>query len=264
MIDEPFSRGNSPIHTLDARFRLLSCFLLSLAAALAPSPSSPILVWCFGAGGVLAARLPLGLVCRRLLAVNAFVAFLWLVLPWTTPGRPAFSFWGLTATCEGLTLATLITLKTNAILTCMLAFLATIPAPDLGTAMAALGLPEKFAFLFLFTYRYLHVIHAEYGRLATAARLRGFVAATTAHTYRTYAALVAMVLVKSFDRSRRVYEAMVLRGFSGRFRSLARFGARRADVVFLCVSLLVVLAAGALDILPPERTWLSRFCVFPA
>lgn len=259
MIDEPFSRGESAIHALDARFRLLACLALSLAAALAPTYASPGLVLLFGAGCLVAARLPWGLVGRRIVAVNAFVAFLWLVLPWTTPGLPVLSFHGLALTREGLALAGLITLKTNAIVLCVLALLATIPAPALGAAMAALGLPEKFAFLFLFTYRYLHVIHEEYGRLATAARLRGFVPATTAHAYRTYAALVAMVLVKSFDRSRRVYEAMVLRGFSGRFRSLTHFAARRDDVAFLCCSLAVALAAGALDILPLERTWLSRF-----
>ena len=70
--------------------------------------------------------------------------------------------------------------------------MATIPAPALGRALASLRVPDKFSFLFLFTYRYLHVIAEEYGRLSTAARLRGFAPATNRHTYRTYAALVAM------------------------------------------------------------------------
>ncbi|WP_428569201.1 MAG: cobalt ECF transporter T component CbiQ [Solidesulfovibrio sp. DCME] len=250
MIDEPFSRGESPIHALDARFRLIACLALSLAAALARSTQPALVVLAVGLACVVAARLPWRLVCGRFVAVNAFVAFLWLVLPWSTPGEPLYVFHGLAVTREGIDLAARITLKTNAILACVLSLLATIPAPDLGAAMAGLGLPDKFTFLFLFTYRYLHVIHEEYGRMATAARLRGFVPATSLHAYRTYAALVAMVLVHSYDRSRRVYEAMVLRGFSGRFRSLARFAPGRADVTFLCCSLAVAALAGALDVLP--------------
>ncbi len=80
------------------------------------------------------------------------------------------------------------------------------------------------------------MIAEEYGRLATAAKLRGFVPATNWHTYRSKAALVAMVLVKSFDRSQRVYQAMVLRGFTGTFPSLDGLSACRRDAVFgMCV-----------------------------
>lgn len=248
MIDEPLSLGTTWIHGLDARFRLVACLALSLVAAVAVTPRAPLVV--LGAGFVLTglSRPPLGVALRRLVAVNAFAAFLWLVLPFTTPGASAGTVFGLTATRPGIALALVITLKTNAIFFCILALLATIQAPALGRAMAALGVPDKFAFLFLFTYRYLHVINEEYGRLATAARLRGFGPATTLHTYRTYAALVAMVLVRAFDRSRRVYQAMVLRGFTGRFPSLETFAARRGDVLFLVCCLSVAALAGGLDV----------------
>ena len=109
--------------------------------------------------------------------------------------------------------------------------------------MTHLGVPDKFCFLFLFTYRYLYVIAEEYERLATAARLRGFVAATDMRTYRTYAALVAMVLVKSYDRSQRVYQAMLLRGFAGRFPGLGHDRAGRRDAVFLMLVLGLAVAA---------------------
>ena len=183
----------------------------------------------------------------RLAAVNAFVAFLWLVLPVTAPGAAWHTVWGIPVTHQGVALAGLITLKTNAIFLCILSLVATTPAPSLAKAMTALRVPDKFAFLFLFTYRYLHVIAEEYGRLATAARLRGFVPATDRRTYRAYAALVAMVLVRSFDRSQRVYQAMVLRGFTGTFPSLSRLSAGRRDRVFGVFVLLALGLAVALE-----------------
>jgi len=247
MIDEPLARGGSLLHALDPRHKLVACLALSLAAALAATPAAPLLVLIVGLLLTVAARPDLAVVGRRFGAVNAFIVFLWLVLPFTSPGTPVWHVLGLGVTREGVGLAFLITLKSNAIFFCIVPLVATIPAPALGRAMTALRVPAKFSFLFLFTYRYLHVISEEYARLATAARLRGFVPATDGRTYRTYAALVAMVLVRSYDRSQRVYQAMLLRGFTGVFPSLDRFAAGRADAVFLALVLVVAVLAGCLD-----------------
>jgi len=247
MIDEPLAWGTSSIHSLDPRFKLVACLALSVVAALAATPAAAGLVLVCGLFLTIAARPSWRVVWGRFVAVNAFVLFLWFVLPFTAPGEAGWRLFGFTATREGVALASVITVKTNAIFFCIVSLVATIPVPALGRAMTALHVPAKFSFLFLFTYRYLHVIAEEYARLATAARLRGFVPATDARTYRTYAALVAMVLVCSFDRSQRVYQAMLLRGFHGTFPSLDRFAARRGDVVFLSLCLVVSAAAGTLD-----------------
>ncbi|EHJ46639.1 cobalt ABC transporter, inner membrane subunit CbiQ [Solidesulfovibrio carbinoliphilus subsp. oakridgensis] len=250
MIDEPLTQGASRIHALDPRHRLVACLGLSLAAVLAVTPAAPLVVLAVGLVLTAAARPPAVVVWKRFCAVNFFVAFLWVILPLTTPGAPAWTLpgpGGLALTREGVHLATLITLKTNAVFFCLVPLLATIPVPALGRAMTALGVPAKFSFLFLFTYRYLHVIAEEYARLATAARLRGFVPATDGRTYRTYAALVAMVLVRSYDRSQRVYQSMLLRGFAGVFPSLDRFKSGRGDAIFLALALAVAAGAGSLD-----------------
>jgi cobalt/nickel transport system permease protein len=66
-----------------------------------------------------------------------------------------------------------------------------------------------------------------------AMRARGFKPRTDTHTYRTFAWLVGMLLVKSWDRAERVHGAMLCRGFRGRFYTLAAFTARPADYLFL-------------------------------
>jgi len=247
MIDEPLARGKTVVHALDPRGKLLACLALSLVAAVASSPAAPLVILAVGLVLTLFSRPPWRILVVRLGTVNAFVFFLWLVLPVTAPGLPWHWFWGVPITREGVALAGLITLKTNAIFLCILSLVATTPAPALARSMRVLRIPDKFSFLFLFTYRYLHVIAEEYGRLVTAARLRGFVPATNRRTYRCYAALVAMVLVKSFDRSQRVYQAMLLRGFTGTFPSLTRFSPGPGDVVFGLAILAVLGGALGLD-----------------
>jgi cobalt/nickel transport system permease protein len=252
MIREPLSGLASPIHDLDPRARLAACVGLSLVASLATTPATPLLILGFGLIATLLARPPWGYVLRQTLAVNAFVAFLWLVLPLSVPGdgpRPLIDLApGLTFSQAGIDLAVLITLKANAVFLCVLALLATIPVTALGQAMTALGVPAKLAFLFIFTYRYLHVISEEYARMMDVAALRGFAPATDRRTYRTYGALVAMVLVRAYDRSQRVYQAMVLRGFQGTFPSLQRFNFRKADGLFLVLATAAAVLAMSMQI----------------
>lgn len=248
MIQEPLAGIASPIHALDPRARLAACLALSLTAALARWPAAPVLILVFGLLCTGLARPPWRHVLRQAMAVNSFVALLWLLLPLTAPGPELATPLGLPVSQKGLEMAAVITLKANAVFFCVLALLATIPVTALGQAMTALGIPAKLAFLFVFTYRYVHVLADEYARMRQVAALRGFVPATDRRTYRTFGALVAMVLVRGHDRAQRVYQAMLLRGFHGSFPSLHRFRFRTEDGVFLLVAAMVTGAAAVLDL----------------
>ena len=60
------------------------------------------------------------------------------------------------------------------------------------------------------------------------------------HTYRTYAYLVGMLLVKSHDRAERVRSAMLCRGFKGRFYELSEFSFQFSDLIIMFLMLLAV------------------------
>lgn len=181
---------------------------------------------------------------RRILAVNAFVLFLWLTVPWSVPGESVFALGPLDVTREGIWLSLVVSLKCEAIVLAFLALLGRVSLPDLGYALNALRFPNRLTLLLLFTWRYVHVLESEWQTLLTAARLRGFVPQTSLRTYKTYANLLGMLLVRALDRSRRVWEAMSLRGFDGQLRTLASHRARPLD--WTCLALLVLLAAGLL------------------
>ena len=65
--------------------------------------------------------------------------------------------------------------------------------------------------------RYISVLEDEYVRIRRAMKARAFVARSNVHTWRTFGWLVGMLLVRSFERSRRVSNAMRCRGFNGSF-----------------------------------------------
>ena len=82
------------------------------------------------------------------------------------------------------------------------------------------------------SYRYLFLIEQEYQRLIRAARIRGFRPGTNLHTYKTYASIVGMLLVRSTLRADRVYQAMLCRGFRRKFYCLHEFKSGRQEWLF--------------------------------
>lgn len=239
MIDEPFASGTSLVHRLDPRVKIVAATACALVVGPATGPGAlgaACAALAAGAGLCAWARLPLRPLLKRLGSINLFAAFLWLFLPFTTPGTEVFRAGPLSATGAGIAAALLITLKTNAVMLWFVALIATSDAAALGQALGRLRVHPKLVFLFLFTYRFIHVLGAELERLTCAARLRGFAPANSAHTYRTLASLVAMVLIGAMRRAEMSRQAMLLRGFHGQFATLRAFRAGPQSRAFLAAT----------------------------
>jgi cobalt/nickel transport system permease protein len=124
---------------------------------------------------------------------------------------------------------------------------ATMTVFTMGRAMRHLYMPSKIVHLFLFTYRYIHAVHREFRRLTDAMQIRGFNPGTNTHTYRSYAYLIGMLLVKSHDRAERVRAAMLCRGYRGKFYDLSDFSLKPVDIVVLIIMLSVITMIGLLQ-----------------
>lgn len=196
--------------------------------------NTPLSLACLAFSLVLVAvgRQPLLPLLKRLVVANFFIAFLWLTVPLTMPGESLATLGPLSVSREGLALALSVTIKCNAVLLCFLVLVADLSLPLIGCSLERLRVPPKLVFLFLFTCRYIHVIGEEWRKLQTAAQLRGFVPRTSLHTYRTMGNMIGLTVINSIDRSRNIYEAMLLRGFTGEFRTVTEFKATRGDVAF--------------------------------
>lgn len=195
-----------------------------------------------------AVRPPLALLLRRLAVANFFILFLWATLPLTVPGEPLASFGPLSVSREGIILALAVSIKCNAILLCFLVLIADLSPPLIGYSLERLRVPAKLVFLFLFTCRYIHVIGEEWQKLQTAARLRGFTPRTSPHTYTTIGNMLGLTVINSIDRSKRIYEAMLLRGFTGTLHTVTELRPARGDFFFTALFFSVLACLLAADI----------------
>jgi cobalt/nickel transport system permease protein len=78
---------------------------------------------------------------------------------------------------------------------------------------------------------------------------RGFRKQTDIETLRTIGNFLGMLLVRSFERTQRVYDAMLARGYDGTLPGVVGFHARRSDWLkgaFWLAAGLAVLAADRL------------------
>ena len=195
------------------------------------------------------ARLPFGPTVKRVAMMDSFIIFMLVMLPFTMPGTAMFHLFGFAASYEGLMKAFDILLKANAIVLTTLSLLGTLEAVTLGHALARLKVPPALVHLLLFTVRYIEVLHMEYRKLRTAMQCRCFRPSNRWHTYRSVGYLVGMLLIRSFERSERILNAMKCRGFNGEFHLLDSIAFRRQDMAFASAASLVMLTLLAFEVL---------------
>ncbi len=241
MIEETFAVGDSLLHRLDPRLKVLFALLFSFFIAL----SNNLLV--LGAGLVCSVfltvlgRLPVIVVLKRLSIINIFNLLLWLLLPITSEGEVFYAIGKIGLTWSGILMALSITLKSNTILLAFIALIATDHLVNVAHALETLRVPDKLIYLLMLSYRYVFVLEQEYHRLVNAAKMRCFYPETNLHTYKTYAYMLGMLLIRASARAERVYQAMLCRGFHGKFYCLCEFRYTRLDRQAAIVMALVLL-----------------------
>lgn len=244
MITEPFTAGNSVIHSVDPRLKIVFAVMLSCVVAVANSLSTLGAGLATGLMMIVMARLDGRAVLKRLAVVFGFVALIWVVLPVTYPGPVILALGPIKVSQPGVALCLKITLKSIAILSILIALVATTTLSTIGSALHRLGVPDKLVCLLVMTYRYIFVIENEYQRLMRAARIRGFHPGTNIHSYKTFAYLTGMIFIRASARAENVYRAMLCRGFNGQFHTLgpmAPYTQNRAFTVLTTAALIVIL-----------------------
>lgn len=234
--------GSSPLYALDPRTRLLGVVAFSLVVAVLQTAEALLFSLGLSLAFVALSRIPFRVLVSRMFVFNLFVALLWLLVPWGIPGEKVLAIGPVIVSREGIAYMVALTLRSNAIMLALIAFMASTGITAMTHAMSALRVPDKVTCLFFLTYRYIGDIYSEYTRLVNAMRVRCFRPASNLHTYRSYAYLVGMLLVNSFERAQRVRSAMLCRGFNGRFPRVGEDRFSRLDI--LCLGMLCLILTG--------------------
>jgi cobalt/nickel transport system permease protein len=242
---------DSPLRQLDARWKLAALTLAALATALLRTVPATALAL---AGALFLAwlgRLPLRWYLGRLGPVALVLALFAVPLPFLLHGSGPEWQWGpFSVSRHGAAVALVLSTKAVAVVTLALVLLASAPLDATLKAAHSLHVPGLLVQLGLLSYRYLFLLADELGRLRVALRVRGYRNRPTWHSYRTVGHVAGTLLVRGYERAERVGQAMRCRGFDGRFRSLATFRTRAADVLAFALIVAATLGVCWLDGLP--------------
>jgi cobalt/nickel transport system permease protein len=103
-----------------------------------------------------------------------------------------------------------------------------------------MGLPNSLAQIFLFAYRYVFLLSEELQTMSRSMESKGFVKRSDLRTARIYSRSLAMMLIRSYERSEDIFLAMLSRGYMGKVPSGSGSKISGNDIVKSC---LVVAAA---------------------
>lgn len=215
-------RNLSPLHLLEPRTKVIALVgFIGLATGL--KAFSLLAAGIFFLGLLITLS---GLSWRRLAGrfiwVAGWAVGLILLLPLTTPGEPwrqlALGPWGFTFSREGGERALLLVLRLiNALLAGSL-LVGTTPFDELMLALRGLRLPPVLVQLIELTVRYFWVVGEELRRMYWARKARCLKEGKSlAATYTFYALgqLIGALFLRSWQRSERIYQAMLARGYHG-------------------------------------------------
>ena len=249
--------GTSLFHAWTPAVKIGSLFILSflIVALHALFWAAASLIVAFLA--VSLARIPWQRSLRRLAAMSGLCVLFFVLLPLTSPPRPGDTLLvlplleGLPLRLAGAVLALTITCKAAAVALLMEPMFATAELARTLQGFASLGLPASLTQMILLCHRYLFVFQQEFTRMQRAMRVRGFVPGTNLATLRTTGNALGMLFIRSFERTERVHEAMLSRGYQGAFPATSREKITTGDLAKAAISIMIGVLLLVLDRLYP-------------
>lgn len=229
---DPYHPGDSVIHRLDPRVKLVLAVAFILTTSLMPFGAwgAYMLLLALALSVELLSELGIRYVLRRALLAIPFVLAA-VPLIFTVPGTPLVTFpflsWQVTITAQGVERLLSIAFKSWVSVQIAIVLAATTSFPDLLVALRALHIPKLLVAVFGLMWRYMFVLADEALRLLRARAARSGSSAEAGHKSggsiawraRVTGGMAGNLFVRSIERGDRIYAAMAARGYDGDVRS---------------------------------------------
>ncbi len=235
--------ANSPVHRLDPRVKVLAVVAFIVSNVLLPDGAWMAfgLAWLCIVGAGQLARIGYGYTFKRsfvalpfaLAAVSAIFA-----LPGNPVGTLHIGSWELMATDAGVLRFVSVVVRSWLSVQAAILLTATTQFPDLMHALRHLRLPGPLVAIVSFMYRYLSVLTDETSRLLRAresrsARLENAPGLKSGGSIvwraRVAGNMAGQLFLRSYERSDRIYNAMLARGYQGHFYTLNPHSMKASD-----------------------------------
>lgn len=244
----------SPIRRLDARIKFIGALAFVLAVTATPNGEwrAFAALFCLLLGLTLAAQILLVTLFRRSAIALPFLLIVLVSTLFTRSGKVLFSLsvlrWTLPITGGGIEMFVSVALKSWLSVLVVGLLLHTTPFTDLVSGIQRLGLPPVLINIVSFMYRYLFVLLDEAERLERARASRsadpqGDSGRAIVWRAKVLGGMIGSLFIRSYERSERIYQAMLSRNFGGEIRSLkgSTLGYRDLLLMAVFLSVLVVL-----------------------
>ena len=250
---DQYSEGNSLIHRLDPRTKLITTLAFILVVVLTPASQWPAfaLYFVMVATLIIISRVPILYVLKRSLVIIPFVVLIAIFIPFFKGGEVAGSyniwFWEVTVTHSGIQVFLNILAKAWLSILSLILLTATTRFSHLLKGMEQLRLPRIMVMILSFMYRYIFVLVDEVMRMKQARDSRNL-GGGRLRQIRTVGNMIGTLFIRSYERGERVYAAMMARGFDGQTRTLEKPGFGQRDLLFALALVLVLASAIVLNL----------------
>ncbi|MDF2588836.1 MAG: cbiQ2 [Anaerocolumna sp.] len=238
---EELAQLNSPIHRLQPSVKLIfTVIYLVMIISYPPGSISGLLPFLFFQVVVMTlGDIPIKPILSRLLFALPFPLFTGISN--VILSREIVFYIGDFGITDGVISLTSILLKTILTVTAVLLLIATTNLYDLIYTLIQLKIPSVIAIQLMMTYRYISVLLNEISVMYHAYRLRA--PKEKGIKLKDMGPFLGQLIIRSFDRSERIYQAMKCRGFDGTVAYSRRSNVKKVDILFLIimVSILVML-----------------------
>jgi len=226
-----YHHANSALHRLDPRVKVVVTVAFILSNALLPDGAwiAFALSWLLLIPANILSKLGLAYTLRRSFIALPF-ALVAITVLFSIPGKPiaAFHFlmWDFTVTDAGLLRFVSILIRSWLSVQMAILLVAVTRFPDLIHAFEHLRVPAIITTIIAFLYRYLFVLADEVLRLMRARESRSAAAAGSRSggnvmwRARVAGNMAGQLFLRSYERSDRIYNAMLARGYAGQLRTL--------------------------------------------
>jgi len=178
-------------------FGLISVILYSFGLSFVESPSLSMLIAPVYL--MIIKKDALFLTLKKMLFLNIFIVIM-----------------GLSAVInQDYEYAFLIILRANALILFTLLVFHEKTLFDIASALQVLKVPNKLVTLFFFVGKFVIIIKNEYEVTKKVMKVRNFRAKSSFFSYKIYANVIGMMIVKCFDRAEKLKYSMILRNFKG-------------------------------------------------
>lgn len=248
-----YHHGHSPLHSLDPRVKVLVTIAFIVSNALLPDGAWIAfgLAWIFILTANMYSTLGIGFTFRRSFIALPFALAAITVL-FSIPGEPVTSFRFLMAdfTITDAGLLRFVSIVVRSWLSVQMAILlvAVTEFPKIVHALRHLRVPAVLTVIISFLYRYLFVLTDEVMRLLRAREARSAGKGGGGRVMwraRVAGNMAGQLFLRSYERSDRVYNAMLSRGYKGELMTIHPHQYQMSDrvlgvVSFMCLILMQV------------------------